>query len=380
MRLNKQNWKEVSFEEIADHIESTERDEEIRKTANYVAVEHLETLDLRVKGKAKEEQPTFSRKFKKGQILFAKRNLYLRKVAIAPFDGLCSPHLWAIESKGQLRNELLAFIMQTNTFNEYVNSNAAGTMSKYLKWPALSQFKFKLPSEKDQQVILDLLLTLEKQINITEDQENNLVATKRQILRNLFSNNKLGSFLDLPDFKLVKFGNLAFNKSKRVEPSKTDRKVYVGLEHLDPDDLTISRQGVPSDVKGVKLLVDEGDIIFGKRRAYQRKVAVSHFNGICSAHAMVLHTNEDEVIKEFLPYFMQSDEFMNRAVQISEGSLSPTIKWKVLEKQEFKVPKIEYQNKLVSVFKNMDELIYRLREQNRVLKEFKYKVLDELLG
>ncbi|MBJ5740386.1 restriction endonuclease subunit S, partial [Salmonella enterica subsp. enterica serovar Agona] len=131
----------------------------------------------------------------------------------------------------------------------------------------------------------------------------------------------------LPEgWQMVKFGDIAKHISKRVEPSETDLKIYVGLEHLDPDSLKIKRHGVPADVEGQKLLVKKGQIIFGKRRAYQRKVAVADWDCICSAHAMVLEENSKMVIPGFLPFFMQSDIFMNRAVAISEGSLSPTIK------------------------------------------------------
>lgn len=381
MNLRKEIWEEVRFEQVADHIEVTERDEEKRAVANYVAVEHLDTLDLRVKGTADEPQHTFSRCFKKGQILFAKRNLYLRKIAIAPFDGICSPHLWALETNGRLSNELLAFIMQTDTFNNYVNANAAGTMSKYLKWPAMAQFKFKLPPKDEQEKILSLFLTLERQIEKTEEQEKNLVQTKRQILRDLFSDgNAFGTLLKENDFETISFGQVAQHISKRVEPSQTDLEIYVGLEHLDPDNLRIERQGTPADVKGTKLLIWKDDIIFGKRRAYQRKVAVSHFDGICSAHSMVLRAKEKKIDKDFLPYFMQSDAFMDRAVQISEGSLSPTIKWKVLEKQEFTIPKQAFQQQLTPVFKQFDKLIYQLRDQNSTLKKLKQKLLDEILG
>ncbi|WP_337909529.1 restriction endonuclease subunit S [Vibrio cholerae] len=143
----------------------------------------------------------------------------------------------------------------------------------------------------------------------------------------------------LPEgWQMVKFGDIAKHISKRVEPSETELEVYVGLEHLDPDSLKIKRHGVPSDVAGQKLLVKKGQIIFGKRRAYQRKVAVADWDCICSAHAMVLEANPKNVLPEFLPFFMQSDVFMNRAVAVSEGSLSPTIKWKVLSQQSFQIP------------------------------------------
>ena len=90
------------------------------------------------------------------------------------------------------------------------------------------------------------------------------------------------------EYQEVKFGEIAKHISKRVEPSETTLEIYVGLEHLDPDSLKITRHGVPSDVAGQKLLVKKGQIIFGKRRAYQRKVAVADWDCICSAHAMVL--------------------------------------------------------------------------------------------
>lgn len=158
----------------------------------------------------------------------------------------------------------------------------------------------------------------------------------------------------LPEgWQMVKFGDIAKHISKRVEPSETDLKIYVGLEHLDPDSLKIKRHGVPSDVEGQKLLVKKDQIIFSKRRAYQRKVAVADWDCICSAHAMVLEANPENVIPEFLPFFMQSDVFMNRAVAISEGSLSPTIKWKVLAGQKFLIPNLEKQDSLVSLYKSV---------------------------
>ncbi|AVE57058.1 restriction endonuclease subunit S [Citrobacter koseri] len=162
----------------------------------------------------------------------------------------------------------------------------------------------------------------------------------------------------LPEgWQMVKFGDIAKHISKRVEPSETDLEIYVGLEHLDPDSLKIKRYGTPSDVEGQKLLVKKGQIIFGKRRAYQRKVAVADWDCICSAHAMVLEANSKAIIPEFLPFFIQSDEFMSRAIAISEGSLSPTIKWKVLEKQLFPLPPLQQQVALVELLLATDKII-----------------------
>ena len=190
-------------------------------------------------------------------------------------------------------------------------------------------------------------------------------------------------------WQVVKFGEIAKHISKRVEPSETDLDVYVGLEHLDPQSLRITRRGVPADVKGQKLRVRPGQIIFGKRRAYQKKVAVADFEGICSAHAMVLEEVVGKIISGLLPFFMQSDMFMDRAVAISEGSLSPTIKWKTLAIQEFPLPPIERQKEILEVLEKLEEVDRKTKEsidslnvllENTIVEQFNREDGSVLLG
>lgn len=151
-----------------------------------------------------------------------------------------------------------------------------------------------------------------------------------------------------PGWKVWRFDQLATNVNVRIDnPSESGMEHYVGLEHLDADSLKIRRWGTPDDVEATKLMFKKGDIIFGRRRAYQRKLGVAEFDGICSAHAMVLRAKPDVVLPAFLPFFMQSDLFMSRAVEISVGSLSPTINWKTMAVQEFVLPPLEEQQRAV---------------------------------
>lgn len=155
----------------------------------------------------------------------------------------------------------------------------------------------------------------------------------------------------------VRFDQIATQINDRVDnPAEAGVERYVGLEHLDPDSLRIRRWGEPTDVESTKLRFQPGDIIFGKRRVYQRKVAVADFEGICSAHAMVLRAKPGEVLPDFLPFFMQSDLFMERALSISVGSLSPTINWKALAAEDFMLPPIQEQARLVEALSAADKL------------------------
>lgn len=164
-----------------------------------------------------------------------------------------------------------------------------------------------------------------------------------------------------PGWKVWRFDQMATNVNVRIDnPSESGMEHYVGLEHLDADSLKIRRWGTPDDVEATKLMFKKGDIIFGRRRAYQRKLGVAEFDGICSAHALVLRAKPEVVLPEFLPYFMQSELFMNRAVEISVGSLSPTINWKTMAVQEFTLPPLEEQQRILTLLLAVEESLESL--------------------
>jgi restriction endonuclease S subunit len=161
-------------------------------------------------------------------------------------------------------------------------------------------------------------------------------------------------------WSMVRFDEIAQLVNDRVDnPAEAGVERYVGLEHLDPESLKIRRWGAPTDVEAQKLRFQPGDIIFGKRRAYQRKLSVADFEGICSAHAMVLRARTETVVKDFLPFFMQSDTFFDRALAISVGSLSPTINWKTLASQQFAIPSKDEQRRIANILWGVDEVVLR---------------------
>jgi type I restriction enzyme, S subunit len=158
-------------------------------------------------------------------------------------------------------------------------------------------------------------------------------------------------------WKIVRFGDIAQNIAERLDPADAKTDIYVGLEHLDPNTIHLRQWGHPSNVTGQKLAFKKGDVIFGRRRAYQRKLAVAEFDGICSAHAMVVRAKPEMILPEFLPFFLQSDMFMERAIEISVGSLSPTINWKTLRVQEFPLPTLDEQKRIAEILWAADEAV-----------------------
>lgn len=146
-----------------------------------------------------------------------------------------------------------------------------------------------------------------------------------------------------------KFNDIAINSTLKKKPIEDDKYHYIGLEHLDSGSLQVTRYGSEIAPKGEKLVMKKGDVLFGKRRAYQKKVGIAPFDGIFSAHGMVLRPKEDVVDKDFFPLFINSDYFLDDAIKISVGSLSPTINWGDLKELEFELPGLEEQRKLAKI-------------------------------
>lgn len=159
-----------------------------------------------------------------------------------------------------------------------------------------------------------------------------------------------------------RFDQIAINSTEKKKPVEEDRFTYLGLEHLNSGSLKVSRFGSEVAPIGEKLIMHKGDVLFGKRRAYQKKVAIAPFDGIFSAHGMVLRPKEDVIDKDFFPLFISSDYFLDAAIKISVGSLSPTINWRDLKELEFELPDLDTQRRLAAVLWSMNETMDSYKE------------------
>lgn len=153
-----------------------------------------------------------------------------------------------------------------------------------------------------------------------------------------------------------KFSDLAYNITDKKMPEPGDEKTYIGLEHLDSGSLAVTRWGGEIELKGQKLVMKKGDILFGRRNTYLRRAAIAPHDGIFSAHGMVFRPKTEVIDPDYFPFFIASDYFMNAAIRISVGSLSPTVNWKTLKELEFDIPTLEQQRESAKILKAANEL------------------------
>jgi len=153
------------------------------------------------------------------------------------------------------------------------------------------------------------------------------------------------------------------HKESSRDPAADGLERFVGLEHTEPGDLRIRSWGDVADGTTFANRFRPGQVLFGKRRAYQRKVSVADLDGVCSGDIYVFEPKDPGVLlPELLPFICQTDAFFDHAVGTSAGSLSPRTNWKSLALYEFALPPLEEQQGRVLLF-NATRMVLEQIEQ-----------------
>jgi type I restriction enzyme S subunit len=98
-------------------------------------------------------------RFKPGHVLYGSRRTYLRKVAVADFEGITANTTFVIEPKDPdtLVPEFLPFVMQTESFHEHSIGQSKGSVNPYINFSDLVWYEFALPPLEEQRQIARLL-------------------------------------------------------------------------------------------------------------------------------------------------------------------------------------------------------------------------------
>jgi len=165
--LDKSAWKRVAFGDVAKASKEP-CDPSDGSVDRYIAGEHMDTDELKIRrwGDIGDGYlgPAFHRRFRVGQVLYGSRRTYLRKVAVAEFDGVCANTTFVIETRDEnvLLRDFLPFVMTSEPFHAFAIAESKGSVNPYVNWSDIARYEFDLPPLDEQQRIADLLWAIEK--------------------------------------------------------------------------------------------------------------------------------------------------------------------------------------------------------------------------
>jgi len=138
--------------DIVTEISERENNPSNSSYERFVGLEHYVSGEVEIENYGSTSNLNSAMKvFKSGDILVARRNVYLKRASVVYFDGLTSGDSIVLRPKDETIGRILPFILNTDDFWNYADQHSDGTMSKRLSPKVLKKYEFDLPEENLEQ-------------------------------------------------------------------------------------------------------------------------------------------------------------------------------------------------------------------------------------
>lgn len=184
-----------------------------------VGLEHLVPEEVTLTAWDEGNDNTFTKMFRKGNVLFGRRRAYLKKAAVAPFDGICSGDITVIEAiPDRILPELLPFIIQNDELFDFAVGKSAGSLSPRVKWEHLKNYEFELPDMDKQRELAELLWAMDA----TKKSYQKLIAATDELVKSQFIDMFGAPLSNEKGWPLKRIGDLFSLISRGKQPSYVD--------------------------------------------------------------------------------------------------------------------------------------------------------------
>ena len=328
-----EGWRIVRFGDVAQEVKASTKDPLSEGIDRYVGLEHIDSESLRLArwGSISEDNPTFTRKFSKNDILFGRRRAYLKKAAVAGFNGICSGDIIVIAPKdGLLVSEILPFIVQSNLFFRRAVKHSAGGLSPRTKFKSLAGFKFPLPPRDRQEEIVTVIREIQDVSNQAYDAYLDSLVLFQRLIDKIVSNDRQ----DFPreNWNRTMIKNLA---DANVLSLKNDTDSDYGFNYIDissveyPGNLLSTKKMSFKDAPSrAKRIVRENDVLVSTVfPSHRETLLIDHESAedhIASTGFCVL-TPKSGISGEWLFYCTISKAFTHSMKNLMAGTIFPAV-------------------------------------------------------
>ena len=371
-----EGWKWVRLGEVV-----TRRVESIdpaQSNLPFVGLEHITPGELRLSQYSTETDLKSQKSvFYPGDILYGKLRPYLDKAVVATIKGMCSTDLLVLTPKKGAIPEYLVLFMHTHYFLNLATEYMRGTNHPRISWKSLQKFLIPLPPLEEQKRIVAKLDEVSKRL----EEAKRLAREAREQAERLMASalHEVFSKAEERGWEWVRLGDAVTRRNETIDPVQNHNLPFVGLEHIMPGEVKLSRYSSTVDLKSQKYVFYPRDVLYGKLRPYLDKAVVATIKGMCSTDLLVL-TPKEGLMPEYLVTFMHTPQFRELATQYMRGTNHPRISWKSLQKFKIPLPPLEEQKRIVAYLDRISERAQKLvklyEEREKELEQLFPAVLD----
>ncbi|EPL8093406.1 restriction endonuclease subunit S [Morganella morganii] len=363
----------IKFGDICREVKLTTKDPIADGYERYIGLEHLDSDSLKISrwGITAEDNPAFTRVFKKGHVLFGKRRPYLKKAAIAEFDGVCSGDIIVLESKGNVVNKsLLPFIITSESFWDWAIRTSSGSLSPRTKFKALSEFKINELDSATQTLFIKIL-SLISHITV---QRSNVISFLNDFFEILIRN-ELFELNDSTIFNanssIVKTGLVDTNLGNvlldivdcehKTAPYSLDETEFLVIRtnnikngKIDFDDIkTTDNDSFREWTK--RKIPEPGDIIFTREAPAGESCLIPEKLKIClGQRTVLLIPNKEKILPEFLSRYLNTRFCSHYIKKYIVGTTVERINIGDIPRIRLILPDMNRQRKLVDLINRLE--------------------------
>lgn len=356
-------------------VEITERENFPAKSSykKFVGLEHYDSGEVRISkfGDTSKLESTM-KVFQEGDVLIARRNVYLKRAGVVNFSGLTSGDSIVLRPKNDIFGKILPFILNTEEFWHFAEQYSDGTMSKRLSPKILMEYEFVLPEEKELETLCDTLWAAYE----TKESYYELLKNTDELVKS--------QFIEMFGDPILNTMNWDTKPIKEVAPEYTpsvpqqEKYWWLNLDMIESfSGNIIEKIIVPFNKIGSSTSAfDDTMVLYSKLRPNLNKVTIPTEYGYATTELVGLRPKIDIMRKEFLFSLLRGDEFVTYANNVSGGSQMPRMPMKNLREFQCILPPIDLQDKYIDFVRQTDKSKVNLQKGLKKLENTKNMIIQ----
>ena len=327
----------------------------------YIAGEHMDSENIHITRRGRFEGsdvgPAFIRLFKPGQILYGSRRTYLKKVAVADFEGVTSNTTFVLESKDpeKLLQGLLPFIMLTDSFTEYAIKNSKGSTNPYILFSDLAEYEFELPELREQKQLLELLIACDE---AKEAYKKQLQATE-ELVKSQF----IEEFKQIPkeDYRPLNDVCTLITDGTHNPPRFVDSGIpFILVSNITGNVVTYDTPKYITEetyeIMMKRTPIEKGDVLLSTVGSYGHPaVVVEDKKFAFQRHVAHLKPNKDIIDSRFLHTAILSSDVQEQIEVLVLGVAQKTLNLSAIKKIRIPVPSLDQQKHFIAFVEQSDK-------------------------